>query len=118
MRTIKFRAWNGTKMLLSENADFYLMPNNKVQIPSSTGHEFYDRDYPIMQFTGLLDKNGKEIYEGDVVEFIDCDGRCSNCVVEFKDGGFYPFAPDYVPWSIVEVIGNIYENPELLEMKE
>lgn len=63
MRTYKFRAWNGTKMLLSENAEFYLIPNNKVQVPSPTGHEFYDKDYPIMQFTGLHDINGVEIFE-------------------------------------------------------
>lgn len=66
-REIKFRAWDGKKMLFSQNSDFYLMPNG-IQVPSSTGHEFYDKNFPVMQFTGLHDKNGKEIYEGDIVK--------------------------------------------------
>ena len=68
----------------------------------------------IMQFTGLLDKNGREIYEGDVLKFHD---RSTDQV--FYDQGTVQFTMQnrwlwpYTSGS--EVIGNIYENPELLE---
>lgn len=68
----------------------------------------------IMQYTGLKDKNGVKIFEGDVVRFIDSEGSDSIIEVRFENGGFYPFAPDYLNCSHVEVIGNKFENHELL----
>ena len=86
-------------------------------------------DVELMQYTGLKDKNGAEIYEGDIVLF---DSR--ECLVTFKDGNFgvkqlmrvnlyTDEMREYQEplWNLVvdgcEVIGNIYENPELLERK-
>lgn len=81
------------------------------------------RDYDeIMQFTGLLDKNGKKIYEGDILRV--CNKR--NLIVEFL-GGKFGYKDKNVDgsnmfWSLIslddihhEIIGNIYENPELLK---
>ena len=62
----------------------------------------------LMQFTGLKDKNGKEIYEGDIVRQ-DYDNAL--CEVKFISGCFSPFKHD----GQFVVIGNIYENPELLK---
>lgn len=67
---------------------------------------------PIMQFTGLKDNNGREIYEGDILN-IFMDGIPFHVVKhEALDGGYYGWNVNDV-W-ITEVIGNIHENPELL----
>jgi len=72
-----------------------------------------------MQYTGLKDKNGKEIYEGDIVKI---EGFI-NHVVGFEDGAFRwmnvgPYLPiaERISERECEVIGNIYENPELLKL--
>ena len=75
----------------------------------------------IMQFTGLLDKNGKEIYEGDIVN--DPDYKPDRIVFyEPLGAGFYTKFPSgnfierlSLSYQSSKVIGNIYENPELLE---
>jgi uncharacterized phage protein (TIGR01671 family) len=92
------------------------------------GGDFYN----VMQFTGLKDKNGKEIYEGDIYRWVSWNKAERIGVVEYEIGfggdgetwaGFgFPsditrLDNDDEPWRDVEVIGNIYENPELLEKK-
>lgn len=71
------------------------------------------------QYTGLKDKNGKEIFEGDIVEFTNLD--LPNMVIRFDNGSFM-FCEDedstYEELRMnyaVEVVGNIYEHPELME---
>lgn len=71
------------------------------------------------QFTGLCDKNGKEIYEGDILNW-DSTGSGDEDVadvVKFEDGMF-TFIEDPLCWNPqreTEIIGNIYENPELIK---
>ena len=64
----------------------------------------------IMQYTGLKDKNGKEIYEGDILEVYG--GECINYLVESLYSIFYDRINTELEY---EIIGNIHENPELLK---
>jgi uncharacterized phage protein (TIGR01671 family) len=127
MRTIKFRAWNkkDKKMLFPDSricettAHLGLLDFGET-IEFGT-HEEWNR-YELMQFTGLYDRHGKEIYEGDIVEWetdIDRDyyngpHRFIREEVKFEGGAFYPVCS--IDEYEFEVIGNIYENPELLKI--
>jgi uncharacterized phage protein (TIGR01671 family) len=74
----------------------------------------------VTQFTGLKDKNGKDVYEGDCVRFSGTQYDTAEAIVEFYEGRFifrldkYSWK-DISGWKNVEVIGNIYENPGLLK---
>lgn len=109
-REIKFRAWSvyDQKMFydVQETYDSYW--------EQSFGSLLDNEDWFVMQYTGLKDKNGKEIYEGDILKG---DEPGFNDVVVYKENKFIlePLGDDCIYWELTEVIGNIYENPELLE---
>lgn len=134
-RQIKFRAWVKDWKEMFEVIMLTFPVGEKEFILSGKGGSVSSKDCELMQFTGLMDKNGKEIYEGDIVKYKYLSGfSCEDedykihgieqkpKVVEFKDGEFYPketynycedgfYASRYFDF---EIIGNIYENPELL----
>ena len=114
-RTIKFRAWDTERKEM-------LLPGRLCHL-EGYATEALKESAPyliLMQFTGLKDKNGKEIYEGDILETSKTFHLLKKFVVVFKDGSFVPdnfvvLALNKNPFSEYEVIGNIFENPELLK---
>ena len=106
-------------MLISEAFDTVGMHPKILRLGESTGR------YALMQYTGLKDKNGVEIYEGDVICMRYPNSYCSKYghadeVVIYEDGHYPVFFSDGGetfddPSKLTEVIGNIYENPELLK---
>ena len=105
MREIKFRAWDKhiSKMIQSGIQFNNTTMTLECRIPSLV----------LMQYTGLKDKNGKEIYEGDILKF---DTFSVLAVNVYDAGGWNPFIDDCQTdssWHYM-IIGNIYENPELL----
>ncbi len=104
MREIKFRAWDTKAKIMSYDPDAqycYGDLNGSIELHTSL--------YTLMQYTGLKDKNGVEIYEGDVCQASDTTWEVT----------FNIFCGQYEHWCLqgqsCEVIGNIYETPELLE---
>lgn len=148
-REIKFRVWIGNDMEYNVVAGrfgvFYVNPENgngldpKDSASLTPCNTKYPDDIPLMQFTGLKDKNGKEIYESDIVEWTskfkgteiptppkrgqiqyNDQGCVFHIIYELNGIHYYKElnadtgGEDYSMTSI-EVVGNIYENPELLK---
>jgi len=113
MRKIKFRAWCDSMGFTIHE----LKPGEEIYIDSETK--------TIQQFTGLLDKNGNDIYEGDIVEpatmndnnlnlWTMINGQSVKKRIEIKWNKEYAGFEIQLPTSDLKVIGNIYENSELL----
>ena len=105
-RTLEFRAWHNT-------ANKYLESGSSRQVFSWIDE---GQDITIEQFTGLLDKNGTKIYEGDIVN-AGTEKFPLIMTIEFVNASFCQ-CNEQGNWIIhshdkFEVIGNIYENPEL-----
>ena|ERR1700682_4160812 len=114
MREIKFRAWDAdAQKMFVPNA----ISNDGKAVIILSKNEGCKYDSPLMQFTGLHDKNRNEIYEGDIVK----RGDIGKSVVGFAEGAFVLEEGENEPIAHYhhetwKVIGNIYENPQLLEL--
>ncbi|MCY7159380.1 YopX family protein [Streptococcus mitis] len=130
----KYRAYDGGSLNRMYQPEEVMVGNGDIWIideDSVAGEWIVNNDIHLMQSTGLLDKNGKEIFEGDIVQFEDCyevsDFLYINTgIIEWCQGGFHVTNRDSVLMEDlldgdsldVTIIGNIYENPELLEVEE
>ena len=121
-REIKFRAWNIPNKLMYDNVqDGILAENEKGQLVLgvSLGKLSKDAGSILMQFTGLKDKNGIDIYEEDIVKTEHAFVKTGIIIYtkhSFEIQGICDedsLIKNY-DWSGIEIIGNIYENPELL----
>ncbi len=135
MRKLKFRVYNGIEMVydivVGKFGAFYVNPGDKGNglNPNDSAcltnfNTKYSDDTSIMQFIGISDKNGKEIYEGDIIKYNDINYsidfcNCYSCgkyelIRDKKENGSH-LSSECENWHQTEVIGNIYENPELLK---
>ena len=123
MREIKFRAWDKTTKTMYDVRELEWAGGEILT--AYIGLHTSDADnIQLMQYTGLKDKNGKEIYEGDVIRLIpekvdvvvEWDIRQVGFVMrETKNIGRYHADLGGYTRDAFEIIGNIYENPELLK---
>lgn len=127
MTSLKFRAWlkNEKRMAKVHEVSFF---DDKVFTIATIDNFYADDEFKLMQFTGLKDKNGTEVFEGDIIK--DNEGFIAYVVYD-KD--YALFGLNYKPFNSAnglsvsfeelentyetnfEVIGNIWENKELLE---
>ena len=122
----KFRAWDKETKTMNGMAEIYRNRNQEIELRPR------DENIILMQSTGIFDKNGKEIFEGDIIRYnidvVDIKRHPTLGFYTVLDGreGFFgdgmsidDFEEDAKEFSkTAEIIGNIYENPELLEVTE
>lgn len=134
MREIKFRAWDAEEkewlcikhLGIMNNGIWYVQAIDENENDIDPPYFEDDKNLKLMQFTGLADKNGVEIYEGDIVHAYteETDGWVSaelTGVIEYLDNSYCIKSFDsgiynslWINAETFEVIGNIYENPELI----
>lgn len=121
MREIEFRAFDDARKEMLPSVDIEELMTKGALVTNYKSFVENIRPY-IMQYTGLLDKNGIKIFEGDIAEYEYYAGQCEIFTVVFEVPRFcFQSHSDLTNWNIsysdvtrIQVIGNKFENPELL----
>nr|DAW67592.1 MAG TPA: YopX protein [Caudoviricetes sp.] len=123
----KFRAWLKKEQKMDNEIDHISWLEDELYcIGDGITYMVLAEDLVLMQSTGLKDKNGKEIFEGDIVDFkgrkaiIKWHGAFASFIYRFIDEPQErkpKWDPLFLAYLKLEIIGNIYENPELLEVE-
>lgn len=115
----KFRAWDITDKVMKPVLNLFIS-EDMVQCDEDEYSVYNASNFKLMQYTDKLDTNNVEIYEGDIVTDIDYEDVGITGQVVYKLSAFYIEWDSKYPPSLLQigtpiVVGNIYENPELLE---
>lgn len=127
----KFRVWHNElgRMMSIKNMWFQDSRIEELELNDAVMNDYITvspDEIELMQSTGLKDKNGKEIFEGDIVDYkgreavVKWHGSYASFIYRFVDGlqeRVSEWDPLFLACYHFEVIGNIYENQELLEVK-
>lgn len=133
MKNIKFNCWDKKRKKYSETcnmSEYYFITFDGRIVSYAIGFPdklktYEEKDYEMLLYTGLKDKNGREIFEGDIIKSENHIPK--TYIVEFIEGGFCGTHPNIKDFPIdinhfydstgcmIEVIGNKFENPELME---
>jgi hypothetical protein len=116
---IKFRVWVPS-INKFRNFLFVLDLNGICLEEIGYGETEVNKEAIIQQYTGLVDKNKKEIFEGDIIKFNSglkyfIDFKNGRWIMTFKDGNSKKINENIVKLFQIEIIGNIFENPDLLK---
>lgn len=130
MREIKFRAWDNVNKIMLDD-----VTTGTITI-CDKGNKSYSKDCIFMQYTGLQDRTDRDIFEGDIARIEDYYENVRIGIIAFDSGTYklqntrqsfyYEFGSDAeydwesienVDEDNIEILGNIYENPELLNIK-
>ena len=128
---IKFRAWHNELARMMSISDMWFNVDSlgEIGLNDAVMNDYITvspNEIELMQSTGLKDKNGKEIFEGDIVDYkgreavVKWHGSYASFIYRFVDGlkeRVSEWDPLFLACYNFEVIGNIYENPELLEVE-
>lgn len=128
----KFRAWHNElgRMMSIKNMWFQDSRIEELELNDAVMNDHitaYPDEIELMQSSGLKDKNGQEIFEGDVVDYkgrkaiIKWNGSYASFIYRFVDElkkRVSEWHPLFLAYYYVEIIGNIYENQEILEVEE
>lgn len=118
MREIKFRFWSKQKNKMSDSFDLFGIYAGRDEAEAG-GMPFYEDQIILMQYTGLKDSKGVEIYEGDIVRDVYFSDAVDKVEWAENSSHFNPFFREdtlhFCDIKTIEVIGNVWENPELLK---